>query len=103
MSHDLVLVLLPLVLAPGRAFATDRPPYVPDPVFVVGPSGTGKSVVVRGILEALLSERPCATSAVMNCDVLDSESVEEFTRTILGVFQDQVRSRPSQSNAGLRK
>ena len=86
----------------GRTFATDRPPYVPDPGFVVGPSGTGKSVVVRGILEALLSDRPCATSAVMNCDVLDSESVEEFTRTILGVFQDQVRS-DHQSNAGLRK
>lgn len=75
--------------------------YIPPPVFLSGPSGTAKTSIARDVLTALCQptfagdgERVVA-GAYVNCNSLDSLSIEEIVRNAYSQFEEQIVTKHS--------
>lgn len=87
----------------GQTSAT----YVPAPIFVTGPSGTGKTAIINDVVRAIKKRydgrenvgpeqapnRMAAVSAYVNCATIDTPSMNELTRNAYMQFVEDVEQR----------
>jgi Cdc6-like AAA superfamily ATPase len=52
--------------------------YVPAPIFVTGPSGTGKTAICRDVVGALDKTASGVASAYVNCAILEPSSIDRL-------------------------
>jgi Cdc6-like AAA superfamily ATPase len=52
--------------------------YVPAPIFVTGPSGTGKTAICRDVVDALDKTASGVVSAYVNCAILEPSSIDRL-------------------------
>jgi hypothetical protein len=63
---------------------------VPPPIFVAGPSGTGKTSVVLDVLDVLQCSE--VASAYVDCAALDTPNLRAVTRTLLQQLQQHAKA-----------
>jgi hypothetical protein len=63
---------------------------VPPPIFAVGPSGTGKTSVVRDVLDAVRCSD--VGSAYVDCAALDAPNLRAVTRSLLQQLQHHIHA-----------
>jgi Cdc6-like AAA superfamily ATPase len=69
------------ILRSNQESSNGNAPYVPAPIFITGPGGTGKTSVVQDVIESLRTHQRCDTrvaSAYINCGILEPSSIERL-------------------------
>lgn len=85
-----LLGLLRPMMSAGSTTRDNTNCSVPPPIFAVGPSGTGKTSVVRDVLDALHCSE--MASAYVNCAALDAPNLRAVTRPLLRQLQHHIHA-----------
>jgi len=98
--RQLLGLLAPMGAGVGCDFSPGMPGASPAPILISGPGGTGKTAIVRDVLEILSSNNvnhgpqqyacrsTMVATAYVNCTTLDvPSSMEELTNCIYGQFE----------------
>ena len=76
----LLTSLLSATMTQASQYSPDSniPAYVPAPIFVTGPAGTGKSAICRDVVDALDKAASGVASAYVNCAILEPSSIDRL-------------------------
>jgi hypothetical protein len=76
----LLTSLLSATMTQASRYSPDPnlPAYVPAPIFVTGPSGTGKTAICRDVVDALDKTVSGVTSAYVNCAIIEPSSIDRL-------------------------
>jgi Cdc6-like AAA superfamily ATPase len=82
----LLTSLLSATMTQARRYSPDSgiSAYVPAPIFVTGPSGTGKTAICRDVVDALDKTATGVASAYVNCAILEPSSIDRLVSSAYG-------------------